>query len=154
MRQAKSSCVSTIFLISRCSDLLICDIPPAVKSFLLLHYLRRKTSKLIFVSVRRISAATSCPLRRGRLIPGGLMKDHSRCFSLWKSTSGVTLQHFLPLSVCVCDRPVCLELAVDDRLALRHCRCLWKERVKENRQRKKNERETKRRQTNEVVYLL
>lgn len=94
-----------------------------------------------------------CPLRRGRLIPGGLMKDHSRCFSLWKSTSGVTLQHFLPLSVCVCDRPVCLELAVDDRLALRHCRCLWKERVKENRQRKKNEEKQREdRQTKSFIY--
>lgn len=94
-----------------------------------------------------------CPLRRGRLIPGGLMKDHSRCFSLWKSTSGVTLQHFLPLSVCVCDRPVCLELAVDDRLALKHCRCLWKERVKENRQRKKNEEKQREdRQTKSFIY--
>lgn len=117
-----------IFLRSRCSDLLICDISPAVKSFLLLRYLRRKTSKLIFVSVRRTSAATSCSSRRGRPVDSWRADEGSfkMFFSLEKYFRCYTSS--LPpaecVCVCVCDRPVCLELAVDDRLALRHCRCL------------------------------
>lgn len=43
----------------------------------------------------------------------------------------------------MCDRPVCLELAADDRSAPRRCRCLVDETEKEGVREKKRGREMK-----------